>query len=439
MKFKSFALAFLTLCAAASGTSAAQAASFQGTPEVVASGFDNANHATFGPDGLLYVPEGGVGGDGDGGRRCTPSPSTQYVPICTGDTAAISRVNVATGSSERILSNLPSLAQQPLQDQGAGPADLQFYNGKAYLVYGMAGDPNNRDSILESPTLAQLYEIDLNTGERKSLADFAKYEIENNPDGTDLIVNPYSLAIKDGYAYVTDGGANVIYKVGLNGEGILKANAFPKQPAVNLNFPSPEALGLGPEQSIAFQPTQQSVPTGIKVGPDGALYATEYTYFPYPEGQARVWKISDDLEQFTAVAEGFTQLTDLAFDEKGDLYLLQHYNVPEWEALAPGGDKSGSIIKLAADGTRETIYSGVELGAASVLDFGPDGKLYAVAGSRFAKQGTVLAFDLKEGEGGAKKVPEPATAVGLVAVAGFAAKMLKRKRQEDLLAKVETL
>ncbi|GAA6620434.1 ScyD/ScyE family protein [Scytonema sp. NUACC26] len=438
MKFKSFTLALFTFCAAAaSGMNAAQAVTFK----TVASGYDNVNHATFGPDGYLYISEGGVGGDGDGGKRCTPSPSTQYVPICTGDTGAITKLDVTTGQSERIISNLPSLAQQPLQDQGAGPADIQFYKGKAYLVYGMAGDPRNRDSVLDSPTLAQFYEIDLKTGEKKSLADFAKYETEFNPDGTDLIVNPYSLAIKDDYAYITDGGANVIYKVGLNGEGIVKVNAFPRQnvPVDELKFPKPEDLGLGPEQSIAFQPTEQSVPTGIKVGPDGSLYATEYTFFPYPEGKSRVWKISDDLEQFTTVAEGFTQLTDLAFDKQGSLYLLQHYNTPEWEALAPNGDKSGSIIKVAADGTRETVYSGPELGAASVLDFGPDGKLYAVSGSRFAKQGTVLAFDLEEGEDGAKKVPEPAAVVGLVAVAGFAGKMLKRKRQEELLAKVETL
>jgi hypothetical protein len=439
MKFKSFALSFFTLCAtAAFGATAAEAVEIS---TITTTPLSNAIHTTFGSDGSLYVMEGGIGGDGDGGRRCTPSPSTQFVPICAGNTGAITRIK--DGVQERIIDGLPSLAQQTeILDQGAGPADLQFdpLTGKTYLLFGMAGDPRTRDSVLELPEIAKLYEIDLNTGEfKRTLADFAEYEINFNPDGTDLIVNPYNMAIKDGFAYVTDGGANVVYKVGLNGEGIVKANALPRFniPPEDLNFPSPEDLGLGPEQSIAFEPTQQSVPTGIKIAPNGDIYLTEYTFFPYPEGNARVWKIDEDLNP-TLVAEGFTQVTDLEFDENDNLLLLQHYNIPEWQALAPDGDKSGSIIRLLADGTQEVLYSSPEIGAGGSLTKGPDGAYYVTSDSRFGLTGAVKRIELDDSK---TKVPEPGSVAGLVVAAAFGANAMlkKRKRQEELLDKVETL
>jgi hypothetical protein len=437
MKLKSFAITCLAFCATGAYGVRAQAAELS---TITTTPLSNAIHTTFGPDGSLYIMEGGIGGDGDGGRRCTPSPSTQFIPICAGNTGAITRIK--DGVQERIFDGLPSLAQQtPIRDQGAGPADLQFdmETGKAYLVYGMAGDPRNRDAVLELPTLAQLYEFDLSTGALTSLADFAQYEIDNNPDGTDLIVNPYSMAIKDGFAYVTDGGANVVYKVGLNGEGIVDVNAFPRfdVPPDQLEFPNPEDLGLGPEQSIAFEPTQQSVPTGIKIGPDGSLYATEYTFFPYPDGLARVWKLSDDLE-FELVADGFTQLTDLEFDEDGNLLVLQHYNIPEWQAAVPGADTSGSVIRVLPDGTQEVVYSGPEIGAGGSLTKGPDGAYYITSDARFGFTGAVQRLELSSS---AARVPEPTSVVGIFAVAAFGANAMlkKRKRQEELLDDVETL
>ncbi|MGH8001907.1 MAG: PEP-CTERM sorting domain-containing protein [Brasilonema sp.] len=41
--------------------------------------------------------------------------------------------------------------------------------------------------------------------------------------------------------------------------------------------------------------------------------------------------------------------------------------------------------------------------------------------------------------GSATKVPEPASVIGLLLATAAGAKAMKRKRQEELLAKVETL
>lgn len=187
------------------------------------------------------------------------------------------------------------------------------------------------------------------------------------------------------------------------------------------------------------------------------MTVAEYTYFPYPEGKARVWSLDDNLTTTglnvagkpvtgTEIATGFTQLTGVTYDKDGNMYVLQHINNSEWKEIQQGGvvtgDISGSIIKVAKDGTRSTIWSGNGLEAASGLEFGPDGNLYTANHARLAGTGQLLKIDLKGGSEG-RKVPEPATVAGLVAFSALATRLRKRKQQEELgeelLAKVETL
>ena len=124
------------------------------------------------------------------------------------------------GQQERIFTNFQSLAEQPSGNQGAGPADLEFDSqGTAYLLTGFAGYPGNRDAgtyalsanyplppqqlalfppstpdnLLNTDQLGRLYKADLQTGELTSIFDFASYEIANNPDGGDVVTNPYDL------------------------------------------------------------------------------------------------------------------------------------------------------------------------------------------------------------------------------------------------------
>ncbi len=484
MNLKSFALTFLTVCiATVSLSKAAQAASFT----LLADGLDNPRGIGFDKDGNLYVANSGSGGDGKDGR-CEQSPSSQFVPLCASDNGSVVKIAI-DGTKTTVLSGLTSLGLvrndappgSNLDTQGAGPADIKFDDkGNAYLLTGFAGDPNLRESLLKAPDLGKLYKVDLNTGSLTPLADIAQYEAKNNPDGTDLISNPYSFAIKGDNAYVVDGGGNTIYKVGLDGRGIQKVAALPEQliPVDQLKFPSaptttadpgaPEStsgvppLSGGPSGPLPAgytiapngNPTSnQSVPTNITVAPDGSLTVTEYTAYPFAEGKARIWKVDDNLtttgEAFgkpvtgTEIATGFTQLTGDAYDKDGNLYVLQHINQSEWKAIGMGGDVigdySGSLIKIAPDGTRTTLLSGDGLAAASGITVGPDGNLYISNNSRFS-QGQVIKVDPRTGT----KVPEPSAGLGLLAVGalGASAAVRKRIRQEkvgtELLAKVET-
>lgn len=441
MKFKSFALTFLSLCVATTyGTEAAKAASLS----VVADQLNNPRNFDWDSQGNIYLAESGSGGDGNGGVNCIPSPSAGYIPLCSGNTGSVVKI-APDGTKTTVLSNLPSLALTPSGEQGAGPADFKFdSNGNAYVLYGLAGDPNLRDGVLGSPALGQLYKVDLNTGSLTSLADFAAYEAANNPDGTDVINNPYSMTIKGDLAYVVDGGSNVVYKVGLDGSGIQQVTPVPTREIdpSSLEFPPlPEGLT---EDALQLESNAQAVPTAITVAPDGSLTVVEYTAFSYPQGKARVHSVNPDDLSVQTIADGFTQLTGAAYDAEGNLYVLQHINQSEWKGIEQGGNIigsiDGSIIKIAKDGTRETIISGNGLEAASGLFFGPDGDLYTSNRTRLApgeRGGQLVKIALSSG--GAAKVPEPGSVIALLATAALGAKAMKRKRQQELLDKVETI
>lgn len=453
MKLKSFALTLLTVSVGTVAVNqAAQAASFS----VVADGLDNPRGTAFDKDGNLYVTTSGRGGDGNDGR-CIASPSAQYIPLCAAENGSVIKI-AKDGTKTTVLSNLTSLGLVPSGEQAAGPADFKFDDkGNAYLLLGLAGDPNKREDPLKSPSLGKLYKVDLNSGSLTSLADFADYEAKYNPDGSDLINNPYAFTIKGDTAYVVDGGGNSIYKVGLDGSGIqnvaavpqkniqLSVDQFPTLPEGTVDPTAGAPLPPGYTQAANGLPvSNQSVPTGIAVAPDGSLTLSEYTFFPYPENEARIQSVNPDDLSIKTIYDGFTQLTGVAYDADGNLYALQHINTSEWKNIQQGGvitgDISGSVIKIAKDGTRTTIWSGNGLEAASGITVGADGNLYIANRARLAGTGQIIRIDPRSA-----KVPEPSAGAGLLAVAalGATAAMGKRKRQqkvgEELLAKVEIL
>jgi hypothetical protein len=454
MKLKSFVLTSFTFFAAIFGTSSVQAA----TLTTIVDGISNARANSFGPDGTLYVAEPGIGGGGN----CQPSPSTLFQPICAGNTSSLVKVTT-DGQKTRILTNFESLAEQPSGNQGAGIQDIQFDSqGNAYLLTGFAGYPGNRDlktlelgskfplpeqqlatfppstpdKVLNTPSLAQLYKVDLNTGSLESLFDFAEYEITKNPDGGDVVTNPYDLTVSGDNAYVIDGGGNAAYQIKLDGSD-SKAIAIPKNIISSSDLPPGLQLPPGlleelPDGQIAIQ----SVPTGGAIGPDGALYVGEYTGFPYPEGKSRIFRIGEDGNP-EVFLDGFTHITDLTFDENGNLLVLQFSDTSQL-----GGDITnlpGSLIQVAADGTRTTLVAAGEgLDSADGIDIGPDGKIYITNRGVGPQLGEVVRVDGIAIE----KVPEPASVLGLLALASVgAAAALKRKRpeklDEELLAKAE--
>jgi hypothetical protein len=80
------------------------------------------------------------------------------------------------------------------------------------------------------------------------------------------------------------------------------------------------------------------------------LYVGQLTGFPFPEGEANVYRIEGGSAQ--VVARGFTNIMDIAFDRKGRLYVLEI----DSDGLATGGT-TGALIRVRKNGTQHIVMS----------------------------------------------------------------------------------
>jgi hypothetical protein len=346
-----------------------QAATF----DVVAKNLDNPRGFTFGPDGALYVTEAGRGGKG---TEAIASPSQPGVNLYYGPSGAVTRVY--NGVSERVVTGLPSLGL-PNGNGSYGPHDIAFNsNGKPYVLVGFAANPSVRDQVGVSDFGQVLAINSLNGGSSwTSVADLAKHELLNNPDGGDVISNPYSFVIEGKNAFVVDAGANDILRVALDTGKVTSDYVFPTRNVIN---------------PISGQNVNlQAVPDSITKGPNNAYYVSEFTGIPLPDNQARIYEFTPG-QTPQIYADGFTQIIDTAFDKKGDLYVLEYAAQSLLPTLSNGVlNTKGELIRLGTDGTRTTILNENDgLISPTSLAFGPDDALYISNYGTFAGQGEVI-------------------------------------------------
>ncbi|WP_375513096.1 ScyD/ScyE family protein [uncultured Nostoc sp.] len=413
MKLKQLTITLLTFWIAGfSGMKAASATSFS----VIADGLYNAGGLSFGPDGNLYVTEAGIGGSG----ACVPPPSGQGDSLCYGTSGAVTKIE--NGKAERILTGLPSLAL-PDGTGGTGPRDIQFdAKGKPYVLIGYGANPAFRDRNLGNTDLGKIIAPDFKTNSWTSVADLANYELANNPDGSDVDSNPLGFVINGNQLVAADAGANDLLSVNIDSSNLQAIVAFPQEILTNPVFPPSDTPSNEPAQVPSqnepprSQFATQPVPSSVTKGPDGAYYVSQFTGFPFPEGGAKIYRVGADGKP-TVYADGFTQLTDLQFDTEGNLYALQYANQSAWK-----GNFDGSVIKIAADGTRTTLLSGNGLESPSALTIGSDGAVYVTNRGDRPGEGQVLRIE------NTKSVPEPDSALGVLAIGALGVGCLHKKR-----------
>ena len=372
--FMAFYAGFLTLAIAAglgfllaAETSSVKAGGVTAT--AVASNLHNPRGLNFGPDGLLYVAEAGGNGTASGDCGTMGDGSTK----CFATTGSVTRINLATGTTRRVLNDLPSLISADGTANGAtGVHDISFQGlGNTMLTLGLGGDPRRRDDYFGTNGVFFSRLVRSNpSGKVRFENNLGTFEEENNPDGVVPDSNPYGILALPGKTIVADAGGNDLLQISAKGQVSVLAVFSP------IARPTP-----GP----AFV---QAVPTSVALGPDGDYYVGTLTGGPFTVGLANVYRVPAEGGTPEVAYSGFTNIIDVAFGPDGSLYVLEiaRNAIPNFGA-------GGRLVRIEPDGTRTDIISGMPLIAPGGIAVGPDGDLYVTNRSTSPTLGEVLKIE----------------------------------------------
>jgi hypothetical protein len=326
---------------------------------VIAEGLWNPGNLAFGPDGTLYIAETGVAGGGEEPPAGTPDPNATPVQ----------------GPAPLVAPQVTQVAPDgtvSLLTDAFGGVGIGVYNGEVFVANGgtsvsMGMIPNPEENTINA--------INIETGETRLVASLGEYEVENNPDGTDINPNLYGLAISEnGEIYATDAGGNTIYSVDA-ATGVFSLFA---------TVPDLTVL-TGAEADPEFG-ARQPVPTSIVMDSAGLLQVGLLA--EGWEGPS-ILVYSADAE-YSAGPSGIAMIVSLAVGPDTFLYGSQLTADFSGEAPAPG-----NIYRIYEDGTSEIVVA--DLFFPHGIAFDAEGNLYVAVNSIIsapdAPAGQVIRID----------------------------------------------
>jgi len=327
---------------------------------VLTSGLNNPRGIKFGPDGNLYVAEGGIGGSNSSDGLCSPvlPPVGPYTGSVDG--SRISKIS-ASGVRTTVAENLPS--SQTAVTQGgsiSGVGDIAFIGNTLYGVLAGAGCSHGVPTIPNGV-------VKVNHDKSwKLTADLSTFQM-NNP-----VQNPFAGDFEpDGTWYsMISVGAN-LYAIEPNHGELDKIT-----PGGNISRVADISATQG-----------HIVPTTLAFH-NGNFYVGNLGVFPIT-GISSIYKITPAGE-VSVVATGFSMITGIAFDAIGGMYVLESTTANPFPT--PG---TGDVVRIDASGNRSVIVTGLNLPTA--ITFGPDQKLY-ISNWGFgapAGGGEILKVDIK--------------------------------------------
>lgn len=225
------------------------------------------------------------------------------------------------------------------------------------------GDPAKLEGYLKAITPG---------GDNRTIANFADYERNYNPDGgqqyglgpeasDDCLAeatppapdqgppprykgavdsHPYALAVQGNTAFVADAGMNAILKVDLRNGHISTLAVLPPRPATITEeaaamLQAPSCAG----SVYAFEP----VPTDVEIGPDGWLYVTSLPGGPEDESlgaRGAIFRINPWSGQMKLWADEIVSPTGLAIGNNGDIYVASLFAGEILKFSCWSGDRS---------------------------------------------------------------------------------------------------
>ena len=318
---------------AALGISSASA-QMSSNVSVFATGFSNPRGLKWGPDGNLYVAEGGTGGKTPPSSGCDQVPPP-VGPYTGGFNARISKV-APDGTRTTLVGGLPSTSAA-IGDV-SGVADIAFIGDQMYALLGGAGcshgHPNFPNSILK-------VNADGSWSRLANLSTYLKLHPTKNPEPNDFEPDGtwYSLIAADGVLYAVEPNHGEVDAITTTGVVTRLVDVSETQGHV--------------------------VPTSIARTSSGFLVSNLNT-FPIVPGSSARYTVST-LGGITKVAPGLTTVVAVVVNG-GDTYFLELNDAPGFP-----GPNNGKVVRQRS-GTLLTIAEGLTVPTGMTL--GPDGNLY---------------------------------------------------------------
>jgi len=333
---------FPMVCAGVALVAAAGCLTVQAQPSpnvsVYATGLNNPRGLTFGPDGFLYVAEGGAGGTTSTMDICPLDQVPDAGPYTGGFTSRISKFD-SHNHRTTVIDGLPSSQTNPdIGSLVSGVADVKFIGSTLYALtagsgcsHGLEGTTNGIFKVNSNNTWTMIAD----------LSAFQKAHPVANPNPGDFEPDGtwYSMVVVRNEFYAVEPNHGELDAVSLDGTIRRVADISATQGHI--------------------------VPTAIAY--HGNFYVGNLNTFPIEEGGSKILKITPS-GQVKMVETGVTTVLGVAFDHEANMYILE--NTTGNPGPTPG---TGKVLRVTNGGFEE-IATGLSL--PSAMTFGPDGALY---------------------------------------------------------------